>query len=75
MKNKITTRHKVFSLSGILTRFLILLVRITPPPTDVAVAVAFGITEMLGARRLLKILGPAIKTQLKSLGGKHVTRT
>lgn len=65
------TRHPLFSASGLLTRALLLAVRITPEPTDALVAAAFGIVELLGARRLWKILGPAIKQQLKEQFGEN----
>lgn len=63
--NKVTTRYKFFSINGLTARVLILMSKITPEPADVIVAACFGIVEMLGVKRLWKILGPALKQQLK----------
>jgi hypothetical protein len=75
--NKVKTRWKFFTLSGITARLLIAISGVAPEPADVAIAVAFGIVEMLGVKRLFKILGPAIKAQIKQQlrGGNNVTRS
>lgn len=67
----VKTRYKFFTVNGLVARALILGSKISPQPTDTVVAVAYGIVEMLGYKRLLKILGPAIKAQLKSMGRRE----
>jgi hypothetical protein len=62
---KVKTRHHLFSMSGITARLLILMSRVTPEPADLVVAASFGIVEMLGVKRYWKILGPALKAQLR----------
>lgn len=65
MRKPVTTRHKWHSMSGIIARLLILTGKAVPEPVDVVFAAAFGIVEVLGARRFWKILGPMLKAQLK----------
>ena len=62
---KVGTRHKWYSLSGVVTRLLILSGKAAPEPLDIAFAAAYGIVEVLGARRFWKILGPMLKAQMK----------
>lgn len=69
-KNAMTapkTSHSFLSTSGIVNRILLLLIRVTPEPTDIIVAGAFGVVELLGAKRLWKILLPALKQQLRTV--------
>lgn len=67
VSRRVRTRYNFFSINGIFARSIILLSKFAVPPTDIAVAVAFGIVEMLGYKRFLKILGPAIKAQFKAM--------
>jgi hypothetical protein len=72
-KTNVRTRYSFFSLNGLAARILIAASRISPEPVDIAVAVAFGIVEMLGVKRLMKILGPAVKAQIQAMGRKNAT--
>jgi hypothetical protein len=73
MINKLKTRHKFFSMSGVAARILILMSKASPEPLDLVVAASFGIVEVLGVKRFWKVLGPAFKAQLKQqlTGRKH----
>ena len=62
---KVKTRYKFFSINGLTTRMLLLIGKAAPEPVDLVVAACYGIVEVLGAKRLCKILGPALKQQLK----------
>jgi hypothetical protein len=66
---KVKTRHKLFSMSGVTARVLILMSRVTPEPVDLIIAASFGIVEVLGVKRFWKVLGPAVKAQLKQQFG------
>lgn len=58
--------HGFLTLSGLTARALLLAVRHVPEPTDIVLAAAYGMVELLGARRFYKILGKAIRTQIRS---------
>lgn len=62
---KVRTRHKWYSVSGMAVRLLLFTGKHVPEPADIAFAAAYGIVEVLGAKRLWKILGPMLKTQLR----------
>ena len=63
----VRTRHKLFSVSGVVARVLIAASKVSPEPVDLLVAASFGVVEVLGAKRLWKVVGPALKKQLKEM--------
>ena len=59
------TSHKFFTASGITARLLIFAASKLKEPNDMIAAAAFGIVELLGAKRFYRILGKAVKHQVK----------
>ena len=57
------SQHSFFSTSGVVARVFIFAAKISPQPVDLVMAAGFGITEILGAKRLWKVLAPALKKQ------------